>query len=153
MISVGRAIGLVLGVIGVLLLALLAVTTLQLQTAGERADAESRRSNSFELAERLRQSSNDLTRMVRLYVSTGEARYRDHYREILEIRNGTAARPVAPPLSVTSTSTVGLPRESSICRANTSSISVSFMGMLLLCGECPVLVPVYVCSLSCASSR
>ena len=92
--SVGRAIGLVLGVIGVLLLALLAVTTLQLQTAGERAEAESRRSNSFELAEGLRQSSNDLTRMVRLYVSTGEARYRDHYREILEIRKGTAARPV-----------------------------------------------------------
>jgi PAS domain S-box-containing protein len=93
-ISVRRAIGLVLGLIGVLLLALLTVTTLQLQTADERAEAESRRSTSLGLAEGLRQSSNDLTRMVRLYVSTGEARYRAHYQEILDIRNGRAPRPV-----------------------------------------------------------
>ena len=38
----------------------------------------------------MRQSSNDLTQMVRLYVSTGQPRYRDYYNEILAIRDGTA---------------------------------------------------------------
>ena len=42
----------------------------------------------------MRQSSNDLTRMVRLYVTTGEPRYRRHYDEILAIRRGEAPRPV-----------------------------------------------------------
>src|SRR5512144_1602044 len=37
---------------------------------------------------------------------------------------GTAARPTSPPSSVTSTSTVGLPRESRISRATMSMISV-----------------------------
>ena len=41
----------------------------------------------------MRQSSNDLTHMVRLYVSTGEPRYRAYYDEILAIRSGTAPRP------------------------------------------------------------
>ncbi len=38
--------------------------------------------------------------------------------------DGTAARPTSPELSSTSTSTVGLPRESRICRPRTAAISV-----------------------------
>ena len=49
---------------------------------------------SFALSDQMRQSSNDLTRMVRLYVTTGEERYRRHYDEILAIRRGEAPRPV-----------------------------------------------------------
>jgi hypothetical protein len=38
--------------------------------------------------------------------------------------DGTAARPRAPDVKTTSTSTVGLPRLSTICRAFTISISL-----------------------------
>ena len=48
---------------------------------------------SFALSDQMRQSSNDLTRMVRLYVTTGEERYRRYYDEILAIRRGEAPRP------------------------------------------------------------
>jgi signal transduction histidine kinase/CheY-like chemotaxis protein/HPt (histidine-containing phosphotransfer) domain-containing protein/HAMP domain-containing protein len=76
-----------------LALALFGVTILQLRTAEDRSDAERGRVTSFRLADGMRQSSNDLTRMVRLYVTTGEARYRDYYERILAIRRGTAPRP------------------------------------------------------------
>jgi PAS domain S-box-containing protein len=63
-------------------------------TAARAADAEARRYESFKLGDQMRQSSNDLTRMVRMYVATGgERRYRDCYDEILSIRNGQSPRP------------------------------------------------------------
>jgi len=49
--------------------------------------------NSYLLADELRQSSDDLTRMVRMYSQTGNTRYADYYYQILEIRNGKAPRP------------------------------------------------------------
>lgn len=49
---------------------------------------------SFVLAEELRQSSDDLTRMVRTYVVTGDPIYKQHYQEILDIRDGKKPRPV-----------------------------------------------------------
>ena len=51
-------------------------------------------SASILLANELRQSSDDLTRMVRTYVVTGNPLYQQHYREILAIRDGKAPRPV-----------------------------------------------------------
>jgi methyl-accepting chemotaxis protein len=45
------------------------------------------------LADQLRQSSDDLTRMARTYVVTGDARYRKYYQEILDIRDGRKPRP------------------------------------------------------------
>ena len=56
--------------------------------------AEARRSESLRLAYELRQTSDDLTRMARSYVATGEPRYLAWFREILAIRAGTAPRPV-----------------------------------------------------------
>ncbi len=50
--------------------------------------------NSFLLADELRQSSDDLTRMVRTYIATGNPLYKEHYQEILDIRNGLKARPI-----------------------------------------------------------
>ena len=44
-------------------------------------------------ADRLRQTSDDLTRMARLNAITGEPLYREYFDEILAIRNGTAPRP------------------------------------------------------------
>lgn len=45
------------------------------------------------LANELLQSSEDLTRMARSYVVTGDAKYERYFLEILEIRNGTLPRP------------------------------------------------------------
>jgi len=61
------------------------------ETQIERAQARENRSNL--LADELRQSSDDLTKMARLYAVTGEHRYREHFEEILAIRNGEAPRP------------------------------------------------------------
>ena len=52
------------------------------------------RHESFLLADELRQSSDELTKMARTYVVTGDARYKAYYQEILDIRDGKAARPV-----------------------------------------------------------
>ena len=52
------------------------------------------RVKSFLLANELRQSSDDLTRMIRTYAATGNPIYKAHYQEILDIRNGKQARPL-----------------------------------------------------------
>ncbi len=52
------------------------------------------RLQSFFLADELRQSSDDLTRMVRSYVITGDTIYKQHYQEILDIRDGKKPRPI-----------------------------------------------------------
>ncbi|MDQ4068090.1 MAG: ATP-binding protein [Actinomycetota bacterium] len=92
--SIRRRLGTLLATLGVLVGALLLVTTLQLRASAGQARAENRRNTSFRLADSMRQSSNDLTLMVRLHVSTGEPRYRAYYEEILAIRSGAAPRPV-----------------------------------------------------------
>lgn len=45
------------------------------------------------LADMLRQSSDDLTRMVRTYVVTLDPRYKQYFQEILDIRDGKSPRP------------------------------------------------------------
>ena len=89
-----HVLGALLAAVVLLAILLSAVTVVQLGTAEDRSQAERRRVASFRLADQVRQSSNDLTRMVRLYVTTGDQRYRDYYDRILEIRRGTAPRPV-----------------------------------------------------------
>ncbi|MDP2135379.1 MAG: hypothetical protein Q8J99_17385, partial [Sulfuritalea sp.] len=59
----------------------------QLDVAGEL------RHRSFLLANQLRQSSDDLTRMARTYVATGDPRYKVYYQDILKIRDGRKPRP------------------------------------------------------------
>lgn len=56
--------------------------------------ANESRYQSYILADELRQSSDDLTRMVRSYVATGDVIYKKRYLEILDIRNGKKPRPV-----------------------------------------------------------
>jgi signal transduction histidine kinase/CheY-like chemotaxis protein/HPt (histidine-containing phosphotransfer) domain-containing protein len=81
-------------VLGLLLILLVVVMTLQVRGSNYQTAQENRRIVSLGLADSMRQSSNDLTRMVQLYVSTGETEYRTYYNEILAIRAGTAPRPV-----------------------------------------------------------
>ncbi len=51
------------------------------------------RLQSFLLADELRQSSEDLTRMARSYVETGDPLYKKYYQSILAIRDGKQPRP------------------------------------------------------------
>jgi len=48
---------------------------------------------SYVLADGFRQSSDDLTRMVRTYAETGDPAFKDQYNAVIEIRNGTRPRP------------------------------------------------------------
>lgn len=55
--------------------------------------AYANRYESYLLADELRQSSDDLSRMARSYVVTGENIFQAVYNDILSIRNGDAKRP------------------------------------------------------------
>jgi methyl-accepting chemotaxis protein len=64
------------------------------RTATERLNsAITREHESLELAYQLRQSSDDLTRMVRSYAATGDPSFKEHFYTILDIREGRAPRP------------------------------------------------------------
>ena len=51
------------------------------------------RYHSYLLASELRQSSEDLTRLARTYVVTGDPKYEQQYQEILDVRGGKKPRP------------------------------------------------------------
>lgn len=57
------------------------------------SDREENRYRSYLLADELRQSSDDLSRMARTFAVTGERRYAQLYDQILSIRNGQDKRP------------------------------------------------------------
>ena len=70
------------------------VVSQAVKTEADIAQAEVQRYHSYQLADELRRSSDDLTRMARLYAVTGETRYRDYFGRILAIRDGKARRPL-----------------------------------------------------------
>lgn len=75
-----------------------AFIALKLSSSLEEASAaEERRHVSLALADELRQSSDDLTRLARTYAETGETRFKDCFESVLAIRGGTAARPRSYP--------------------------------------------------------
>ena len=84
----------VAGIATALALALAGFCIYQLShVSTQLAQAQSARYNSYLLADEMRQSSDDLTRLARTYVVTGDARWEQQYQEILDIRNGTKPRP------------------------------------------------------------
>ncbi|MBI9010842.1 MAG: HAMP domain-containing histidine kinase [Clostridiales bacterium] len=52
------------------------------------------RYDSYVIADELRQSSDDLTKFVRMYAATGDTYFKDLYFEVLMIRNGELSRPI-----------------------------------------------------------
>ncbi|HNX96039.1 MAG TPA: HAMP domain-containing protein [Candidatus Aminicenantes bacterium] len=64
-----------------------------LQSQEDVIRGQEHRFKSVMLAIELFQSSEDLTRMARSYVSTGNSIFREKYFEILDIRNGKRPRP------------------------------------------------------------
>jgi methyl-accepting chemotaxis protein len=82
--------------IGLLLLTAIVIgfTGWRLQQAnGQISAAHQQRYLSYRLADELRHSSDDLTRLARTYVVSGEARWEQQYNEILDIRSGKKPRP------------------------------------------------------------
>ncbi len=82
--------------IGLLLLSIgvLAVTQWKVNGANEAvAQAYQQRYTSYMLADELRQNSDDLTRLVRTYVDTGDTRWEQQYNEVVAIRAGRQPRP------------------------------------------------------------
>lgn len=76
-----------------MLLIIVAMTSLSTSYSSLK-EAEQTRYQSYLLANELRQSSDNLTRLARTYVITGNSRYRDQYQSIIDIRNGQKARPL-----------------------------------------------------------
>jgi methyl-accepting chemotaxis protein len=75
---------------------LLVLLTVQLDRAQDDLKQKQEiRYRSYLLADELRQSSDDLTRLARTYVVTGDAAYEQQYNDILDIRNGKKPRPQA----------------------------------------------------------
>lgn len=56
--------------------------------------ANTRKQEFWILADELRESSDELTRMSRMYVMTGNPLYKNHYESVLNIRDGKQPRPV-----------------------------------------------------------
>ncbi len=84
-----------------LLLAMLAVVVAFIVSFVWRIQAETRlqkanetRLNSLVLADELRQSSNDLTRLARTYVITGDVAFKRQFEAVREIRDGLRRRPL-----------------------------------------------------------
>jgi len=86
----------ILTAVFVLLSALAALGAYQVLSYGESADrATLQRYRSYLLADELRQSSDDLTRLARTFVVSAEPKWEKQYFEILDIRNGKLPRPLA----------------------------------------------------------
>ncbi len=76
-----------------LLIGLAVVTVLMLENQNKLTAKEEIRYESYLRADELRQSSDDLTRLARTYVSTGgDLKYEDEYWHILDVRNGKKPR-------------------------------------------------------------
>jgi len=61
---------------------------------GNLAKSRDAEYQSYQLADQLRQSSDDLTRMVRAYVATGNPEFEREYWAVLDVRNGKIPRPL-----------------------------------------------------------
>ncbi|SDM64836.1 methyl-accepting chemotaxis protein [Oryzisolibacter propanilivorax] len=76
------------------LVGVFAATQWRLNVAADTvAAAYQQRYRSYMLADELRQSSDDLTRLVRAYAASGDERWRQQYQEVLDIRAGKRPRP------------------------------------------------------------
>ena len=81
----------------VALLVLAAWVLHRFEKAGDAvSEAQQSRYASYLLADELRQASDDLTRLARTYVMTGDPRWEEQYVEILDIRAGKKPRPAHP---------------------------------------------------------
>lgn len=85
----------ILEVVAIVLIALAAYLFWQgLLNEEAIADAWHTREELYELGAEMRQSWEDQAHMARTYAHTGDERYRQWYQEIVDIREGSAPRPI-----------------------------------------------------------
>ena len=78
---------------GIFILTSLVTVILHSRADRELTAAYEDRYRAYLLADQLRQSSDDLTRLVRTYAATGESRFSQYFQTVLDIRNGVVPRP------------------------------------------------------------
>jgi methyl-accepting chemotaxis protein len=91
--TIRRTLVIAFGGLVAVLLVLAGTTWATLRQYEAVARSEDRRLRSQSLAAQLRASSDELTRMARTYVVTGDPRFETYFQAILDIRNGVAPRP------------------------------------------------------------
>lgn len=64
-----------------------------IDSSNQMFKSQQQRYLSYQLAQQFRQSSDDLTRMVRSYTVTGDVRFHGYFNHIIAIRNGEESRP------------------------------------------------------------
>jgi len=79
--------------IAILFLSILMVFFLTMVNQQALVASKDARYQSYLLADELRQSSDDLTRLVRTYVITNDPKYEQQFWQVLAIRNGEQPRP------------------------------------------------------------
>jgi len=79
----------------ILLVVLAILIVLLFQNQQKLAASRDTHFNSYLLADELRQSSDDLTRLARAYVATGNPEFEKEYWTVLDIRNGKIPRPTS----------------------------------------------------------
>ncbi len=89
-------ISILLEIAGLVILVFLLAQFLRMQHTGQQQliTANKLRYKSYLLADQLRQSSDDLTRMVRSYAASGDEKFEDYFWNILDIRDGKIPRPI-----------------------------------------------------------
>jgi signal transduction histidine kinase len=92
--TIRRTFELVTGAYMVIAAALGAVTGYLFFNQRFLEESQRARFDSYVLANELRQSSDMLTRLARLFVATGEERYRQHYNDMLALHTDDQVRPV-----------------------------------------------------------
>ncbi len=92
--SLSRVFGLLTALVLAVMAVLIGTTVMESRSEQAVTDAYERRYQSYLLADELRQSSDDLTRLARTYVVTGDAKWEAQYNQVIDIRNGKAPRPL-----------------------------------------------------------
>lgn len=77
----------------VLLIVLIIFSILEWNNSRNLEEAFNKQFISYLLSDELRQSSDDLTRLARTYVVSGDPKYEKQYWDVLAIRNGEKLRP------------------------------------------------------------
>lgn len=91
--SVKRIFTLLFVIVCGLSLLLLAASLASRQAGTDVERAYESRYRSYLLADELRQSSDELTRLARTYVVSGDPMWEQQYLEVIDIRNGRKPRP------------------------------------------------------------
>ena len=94
LMGIRRLYSLLCGVMGLLVALVLALAVITSVAQKRLVGSYQQRYQLSILAGELRQSSDDLTRLARTYVDTGDTKYEEAFKKVLAIRRGDAPRPI-----------------------------------------------------------